>query len=129
MVDEAETKREGKAQAKFFKKVELEFWRVLATIHNLKVQSREITGLGVFSDPAKLRVNISYTDQKPVMSRKEKIEELKMEVDAGFKSKKRAIRELNPHEDEELLLEEIMEERTVFVEELDVENDQDQQEV
>lgn len=130
MVDEADTTMERKAQAKFFKKVELEFWRVLAQMHNTLVSSREIKGLGVFSNPEALKVNVIYVDQKPVMSRKEKIEELKLEVDSGFKSRKRAIKELNPSEDEEVILEEIKDEEGIVVkEELDFANDQGQQEV
>lgn len=130
MVDEADTTMERKAQAKFFKMVELQFWRVLAKIHNDLVSSREITGLGTFSNPETLRVSVSYTEQKPVMSRKEKIEELKLEVDSGFKSKKRAIKELNPHEEEDDILKEIEDEGAFFgVKELDFANDQGEQEV
>lgn len=130
MVDEADTTMERKAQAKFFQRVELELWRVLAQMHNVKVEARQITGLGTFSDPKKLKVSVAYKEQKPVMSRKEKIDELKAEVDAGFKSKRRAIEELNPHEEIDQMIEEIENEGAIFVrQELDLSNNQGQQEV
>lgn len=130
MVDEADTTMERKSQAKYFKQVELQFWRVLAKMHNELVKAKRIRNMKTFSDPEALYVEINYKEQKPVMTRKEKIEELKLERDAGFRSTKSAIEELNPDADVEQMMAEIDEEGTVYVgKELDIQNDQDQQKV
>ena len=96
MVDEADTTIERKAQVKFFKKVELQFWRVLAKMHNELVGAKRIKNMKTFSDPENLIVNVVYQEQKPLQTRAEKIAELKLERDAGFRSTLSSIKELNP---------------------------------
>ena len=107
IIDESDTSRERKRQEKFFKKVELELWRVLASMHNSLVAAKRITNMKTFSDPDNLVVNITYVDQKPMQSRKDKIEELKLEVDARFKSRSTAIKQLNPNMSEDEIEEEL----------------------
>jgi len=120
IIDEADTTRERKAQEKFFKKVELEYWRVKATMHNKLVEAKRIKNVKVFSDPSNLTVAITHAEQKPIQSRYEKIKELKEETESGFKSKRTAIKELNPEMTEDEILEEMQsidDERTVFIDE------------
>ncbi len=61
-----------------------------------------------------VKVNTSFADQKPIQSKKELIEEAKLELDSGLTSKKRALQKINPdlNDDEiEALLLEITEEQ------------------
>lgn len=43
---------------------------------------------------------IAFSEQKPLEDDKSKIEKIKMKLDAGLTSRKRAITEANPHLDE-----------------------------
>jgi hypothetical protein len=103
IIDESDTSRERKKQEKFFKAIELQYWRVLATMHNRLVEAKRIRNMKTFSEPKNLIVTVKYSEQKPIQSRLDKITELKTERDAGFKSTKTAIKELNPDMDEEYI--------------------------
>jgi hypothetical protein len=107
VIDEADTTAERKRQAKLFKKVEREYWRILATMHNRLLEAGVIRGRKKFSDPENINVQITYQEQRPIMSRLDKINELKEENQAGFKSKETAIKELNPDMGDDAIAEEI----------------------
>jgi hypothetical protein len=113
MIDEADATVNRKSQMSTFSAAENTFWKTLAAIHNEAVASGRIRGLGLFSEPSKLDVNVIYQDQKPAMSRLDIIEEAKSELDAGLTSRRRKIKQLNPEmTDDEVteLLKEIDEE-------------------
>lgn len=129
IIDESDTSRERKKQEKFFKQVELQFWRVLATMHNELVKAKRIKNMKSFSEPKDLVVNVKYVEQKPLQSRLDVITELKTERDAGFVSTETAIKQLNPDmtdEEIELEMERIDGERTVTIPE-EPEEEEDEQ--
>jgi len=120
IVDEADTSVARKSQEKFFKKVELEFWKTLSTMHNKLIEARMITNKKAFSETSDLVVSVTYQEQLPIVSRSAQIAELKLENEAGFKSKQTAIKQLNPELTPEEIEEEIVlidEERTITIEE------------
>ena len=107
LIDESDTTVERKRQVKMFKKVELSFWEILSTMHNTLVEHGRITGMKIFSNPKELKIKVVHAEQRPLLSRKEKVEELKLERDAGFKSTETSIKELNPAMTEEQIAEEV----------------------
>ena len=110
IIDEADITLDRKQQMRIFREAEVEYWRTLAKIHNKAATAGAIENKSLFSDPEKLIVKVEYSEQKVIENRVDIIDRLIKEVDAGFKSTKSAISELNPKktEDEvEAMMEEI----------------------
>lgn len=118
MIDEMDTSEDRQKQVPIFEDAEEEFWRKLAhNFHPAWVQSGEIDINMYFSPNAE--VSVEFPEQAPLVTRKDLIEEQKAELDAGFTSKRRAIKRLNPDMSEQEideLLAEIDEEHTIEVE-------------
>jgi hypothetical protein len=127
VIDEADTTVERKRQSKVFKKVERSYWRVLAIMHNRLLEAGILRNKKKFSDPENLIVKVTHADQRPIMSRIEKINELKEENQAGFKSKETCIKELNPNMSEGQIsseIDRIENESTFTIEEENQDNEQ-----
>ena len=118
IIDEADTTIDRKQQIRIFRAAELEYWRKLATIHNKTATAKVIKNTALFKDPETLRVDVDYSEQQIVEPRSVVVVSLEKEVNAGFKSKKRAIKELNPRASEEEIEEmmaEIADERVIII--------------
>lgn len=118
IISEMDTVEFRKSQMPIFKKSEQSFWIRLAKMHNRLVEAGLISNKPMFVDPDNMVVNVTYPELPILQSREEKIRELKSEVDAGFTSRRRAIRSLNPDAEdgfEDDLMLEIDNERTVYI--------------
>jgi len=118
IIDEADVTKDLKIQEKTFKAAENDFWFKQSTIHNKLSQAGLIDNRKKFADPDKLKVDILYADFGPLENRTDKIKRLNMEVNAGFNSKFRSIKELNPGlEDGQVfeLMEEIENENSIVI--------------
>ena len=95
MLREMDTTNDMKKQSIFFQQFENDFWYKLSIIHNTLSESGQLKERTKFSKDG-IEVSIRYSDFKPIEDRLEKVKRLKLEVDSGFYSKKRAIQDLNP---------------------------------
>lgn len=116
MIDESDTFESIKKQIKVYEQTEAEFWeKLLHHIHPAWVAAGVVENKTIFSADA--RVVTKFTEPVPMQTRSEKIVELSTEKDAGFTSRKRAIKMLNTGlTDEEIdeLIEEIDDETPVI---------------
>lgn len=117
MIDDSDTFESIKKQIQVYEDFEAHFWEILLKdIHPKWVAAGIIDNKTIFSPDA--RVVTKFTEPAPMQTRREKIDELVAEVDAGFTSREKAIRVLNASlsEDEiDELMEEINEETPVIV--------------
>lgn len=118
MVDESDTTESRKAQVQYFKKAEQnDLWvLIMQHMHPFWVKQNDIENKALFTSTASVKV--LFAEQKPLESRSQIVSGLKAEVDAGFNTRKNAIRKLNPDKtDKELeaLIQEIDDERTITV--------------
>lgn len=115
MVDEADTTDERKKQVEFFKDAEKRLWDLIMTrLHPYWLSNGSIDPMPLFSPAA--WVNTSFTEQIPLFNRGDVIRNLKDEVEAGFLTKRRAIKKANPEfseEDVDELVAEIEEENAL----------------
>lgn len=94
IIDEMDVYKVVKESVQAFQHDEAEFWEKMVKIHNEWLATGQVSGLPKLSED--LEVQIIFPEPQPKRAKKDLIEEKKMEVDAGFKSKRRAIMELNP---------------------------------
>ena len=117
MIDEADVTEIRQFQADIYSKFETDFWDLLLNqIYPFWKEQDLIDDYGTFSPSAKVVIN--FTKQTPLTDRGERVKSLKEEVEAGFLTKERAIRLLNPKmgDDEiEELLQELDDEKEVEV--------------
>jgi hypothetical protein len=107
LIRNIDTTEDRNQQIIYFKKLEKDFWKRLAVIHNYLASIGAIEDRRTFSedfDPI-----IKFPQQKPLEDRQQIVSRLKAELDAGFISRELAIKELNPEMDEEQI-DELMEE-------------------
>jgi len=97
MLDQVESTEDIERQQKFFKEAEKKLWDIFA--HDMLpywlekgIINKECTEK--FSP--EFEINILFPERKPMLSEKEKIENIKAKLDAGFMTMKAAIQELNP---------------------------------
>ena len=117
VIEESDTTKDVKKQEKYFKKLEQDFWYRLAIMHNKMVDDGKMLGIGKFSDPEKLKIEIKYNIPGPIESKTEKANRLKTEKDAGLTSQKAAIKEYHETDDEgaEKMIDEIQSEKQVNI--------------
>lgn len=117
MIDESDTFESIKKQIQVYEEFEAHFWEILLKdIHPKWVAAGIVENKTIFSPEA--RVVTKFTEPAPMQTRREKIDELVAEVDAGFTSREKAIRVLNSsltEEEIEELMEEIDEEKPQIV--------------
>lgn len=73
---------------------EKDFWQVLKVLHNKWIDEGELTDIQKFTEDFKLV--IIFDEPKPIASRKELLDDVKLEVDSGFLPKKKALEILYP---------------------------------
>lgn len=118
MIQEMDTTEDRLNQIPYFKQAEQEYWYKLATIHNQLVNTKDFVMNKKFSDPEKLKVNITYSEQKPIKPRLELLAEIEKELAMKTMSNRKAIKKLNPDiSDAEIdsLLKEIKEEESIKI--------------
>ena len=112
IIREMDTTQDRKEQEVIFQGVENEIWNwKLKIIHNRLVDMGRIASRSKFTEED---IQTKFADQKPIEEKSQVVLRLKEENQAGFTSKRRAIKELNPGiTDEEIdeLMEEIDEEK------------------
>jgi hypothetical protein len=107
IIQEMDTTKDKEKQITFFKKFERDFWKKLAVIHNFHAMNGSVENRKLFSPD--FDIEVIYPEQRPVEDRESKVRRLKAEVDAGFKARRSAIKELNPNMSDEQVEEEIEE--------------------
>lgn len=96
MVDEMDSTDDRKRQVDFYEDAERQLWDLVANhAHPYWVAAGLIDQTSFFSPGVQIETN--FSQQVPVLNRKQVIEEVKMEMEAGLLSKKDAIRRLDPH--------------------------------
>jgi len=102
IIDEADTFEALKWQISIYKRFEADFWeRLLTKMHPQWVAAGVIENKTIFS--AKARVVTTFATPSPMQTRGELVKQLDEERTAGFTSKERAIKRLNPEmTDEEI---------------------------
>ena len=103
MLRNIDTTEDRKQQVIYFRKFENEFWEVLSYVHNYLASIGAIDEKQMFTEETD--VIVRYSDFKPIEERKDRVERLKSEVNAGFLTKEMAIRELNPDFSDEQVME------------------------
>lgn len=93
IIDEMDVFEIKKTQIKFFEKEERELWKKLVLMNNHWSKQGEIDTNII---PEDTEVTVVFDDPKPEISRKEEVETLKQEVEAGFTDKETAMRWLHP---------------------------------
>lgn len=115
MVDEMDTVEARKKQIEFFENGEMELWDlVLNHMHPFWVNNSLIENRSSFSPVAE--VVTTFTEPMPLQTRADIVSALKGELDAGFTSRSRVIKKLNPDLSEieiDELIAEIDNERTI----------------
>jgi hypothetical protein len=104
MFDEIESTEDINEQRKIYIKAEQDLWDKFAHyMLPVWVKSQEINPeyAGTFSSD--FEINVKYPEAKILMSKKERIENVRLELEAGTTSLRRAIKEINPDmEDQEI---------------------------
>lgn len=115
IVDEMDTIEARKRQVEYFVNAENDLWTLIFEhMHPYWVQQGLVENRSLFTPTAE--VETEFLEPKPLETRGDLVANLKAEIDAGFISRKRALKKLNPElseEDIEELIREIDEERTV----------------
>ena len=96
MIDNIDTTDERKKQVEFFVNCEKELWDL--TMHYLHPVWRKQPGFqnnAVFAPRAS--VEVVFSEQVPLLQRGEVVDNLSKEMEAGFLSKRSAMKKLNPH--------------------------------
>lgn len=96
LIDEADVTLDRKQQVRIFRNAEKEYWRTLATIHNVAAKAKAINNTALFSDPENLIVKVEYSEQKIMESRDSIVDRLIKEVNNRFIPRRKAIEALNP---------------------------------
>lgn len=97
MLDEMDTSEDRKDQIPFFTTAEAQLWDLI--LHYLHpIWSEKIGQPGTFSPGAS--VATIFAEQVPLIRRGAVVSEQKVEVDAGFTTKRSAIKRINPHLDD-----------------------------
>jgi len=123
MIDNSDTTENRKAQIQFMKSGEEEFFNlVMHDMIPVWSQARMIENTALFSPNSKM--NIKYAEQIPLSGRGQLVEDLQLEMNSGFISRRRAIKKLNPLMSEseiDELLSEIDIESTIEVDDPEIE--------
>lgn len=118
LIDESDTSDDKKNQIVHFRDAEVKLWDLIQTnLHPVWSANGEVDNKLQFSKTSK--VEVDFVDPVPLFRRGQMVNDLKMEVEAGFLTKKRAIAKLNPDKSDdwvEELANEIEEEKMLRME-------------
>ena len=96
LIDEADATQDRKAQCGRFHDAEVALWALLAKMHRFWVETGELeTEKKLFSED--FAVSIRFPDQKPIMTDKDKIEEVRLMTEAGLMTRRQGIQKLYPY--------------------------------
>lgn len=95
MIDESDTYESVKKQCSIYEAMEAAFWEKLKTLHAFWVDNRSIELTQKFSPG--MKVKVQFAKPEPMRTRKELIDELTAEIDAGFTTVKLAVKKLFPN--------------------------------
>lgn len=127
IIDEMDAAEDRKEQVGFFTKAEKELWDLIFRhMHPVWVQYGMVENRALLSPNAKIMTN--FSEQLPLLNRGDFVEDLEAEMRAGFISRRRAIKKLNPRMSEseiDELIAEIDSEREF----LEIEDEQSEEEV
>jgi hypothetical protein len=117
MVEESDTTDDRKKQVGYYDPAEDQLWELITKyMHPYFINSGQVDPMPLFSPNARIETN--FAQQTPMTNRKNAIEEIVAEMDAGLISKKEAIRRLDPHltdEEIEQRLDEASDERNFMI--------------
>lgn len=100
IIDESDAYENEKRQMKVYAAFERDFWdRLMRHIHPTWVQGNRIENRHILSEGS--YVVTKFTDPVPLQTRGQMVSELNAEVAAGFTTRKRAIKKLNPEMSDE----------------------------
>lgn len=95
MIDEMDTVEDRKAQVAIFASVEAKLWElILHRMYPYWVQESMVENIGQF--PIDKHVETTFAEQIPLVSRGDLVNTLKSEKEAGFISRRSAMKKLNP---------------------------------
>ena len=121
IIDEMDTSDERQKSVEYFSNAEASFWElVMHYMHPYWVANNMIERRELFTPGAKVALN--YAEQIPFVNRGQIVATLRQELEAGFTSRRRAIKKLNPkmsEDDIDELIKEIDEERFITDEQTD----------
>lgn len=121
IIDEMDVFKVVKESISFFENDEKEFWNKMVNIHNNWVETKQVEGLPKMTPD--FSIEIIFPEPQPKREKKDIIEEKKLEVESGFKSRRKAIKELNPEMSEEELELEIAEIESEGTEEVNIQEE------
>lgn len=108
MIDEMDTTESKKEQVTYFQAAEKRLWDLLLNyLHPYWVKQGLIENKVIFTPTASVQTD--FLEQKTIGTRKDLVDEVKEEFEAGFLTKKDAIKRLNPEMTEEQIEEYIAE--------------------
>ena len=96
LVEESDTTEDRKKQVGYYDVAEEQLWYLVTNwMHPYWINSQQIDPMPLFSPMARIETN--FAQQTPLMDRKQVIDEVVAEMDAGLLSKKGAVQRLDPH--------------------------------
>lgn len=104
MLDQVESTEDIESQQKYFAKAEKELWDLFSQ-HMLPYWQQKgiINKECTFKFSPEFKLSVIFPERKPMLTEKEKIENIKAKLDTGFITMKRAMAELYPqYSDEEI---------------------------
>lgn len=101
LIDSADTTEARKRQSLVFKQAEDDLWYLISKMHEVWAMNGQIEERRLFSK--EFEVAVEYSDLKPFVDIKTKLEEIKLKLDNGLISKQKALKEANPDLTEEQL--------------------------
>lgn len=134
MIDEMDTSEERQKQVGIYHSAEKELWDLITNYMHPMWRSQGVIDTSMDWTPG-VEIEINFSEQLPLLNRGDVVANLKLEREAGFISRFRAVQKLNPRMSEEevtLLINEIDEEKgndKKEIEEIDKEEDKEKQEV
>ncbi len=113
MIDEMDTSEERQKQVSIYQGVEEQLWKLITDYMHPMWRKQGVIDSTLDWSPG-VEVRTDFSEQLPLLNRGDIVADLKLEMEAGFISKFRAIQKLNPRMSEEevdLLMKEIEEEK------------------
>jgi len=94
IIDEMDTSEVRKKSMRYLQKEEKELWDLLVVMNNYWLESVPEYSMGRIGDD--FQISIEYTTPKPQLSRKEEVETVKAEYDAGYIDEEALVERLYP---------------------------------
>ncbi len=99
LIDEADATQDRQAQCGRFHTAEVELWKLLARMHKYWTETGQANEKRLFSE--EIEVSVRFPDQRPIVSDKDKVEEVRLQMEAGLMNRRQALEKLYPYLTEE----------------------------